>query len=33
MRSAMSSAIWPFSTHRMLEEYVDRVYLPAARGR
>ncbi len=33
MRSAMSSAIWNFSTHRMLEEYVERVYLPAARGR
>jgi hypothetical protein len=28
----MSSSIWKFSTHRMLEEYVERMYLPAARG-
>jgi starch phosphorylase len=33
MRQAMSSAIWNFSTHRMLEEYVERMYLQAARGR
>ncbi len=33
MREAMSSAIWNFSTHRMLEEYVERMYLQAARGR
>ncbi|MDP2342598.1 MAG: alpha-glucan family phosphorylase [Deltaproteobacteria bacterium] len=33
MRAAMSSAIWKFSTHRMLEEYVERSYLPAARRR
>ena len=32
MRAAMSSSIWKFSTHRMLEEYVERMYLPAARG-
>ena len=31
MKAAMSSAIWNFSTHRMLEEYFERVYLPAAR--
>jgi len=31
MRSAMSSSLWPFSTHRMLEDYVERLYLPAAR--
>jgi glucan phosphorylase len=33
MRRAMSSAIWNFSTHRMLEEYFERMYLQAARGR
>jgi hypothetical protein len=32
MRGAMASSMWRFSTHRMLEEYVDRSYLPAARG-
>jgi starch phosphorylase len=32
MRAAMSSSLWRFSTHRMLEEYVERSYLPAARG-
>ena len=32
MRAAMSSSIWKFSTHRMLEEYVERMYLPAAIG-
>jgi starch phosphorylase len=29
MRAAMSSALWQFSTARMLSEYVDRLYLPA----
>ncbi len=29
MRSAVTSAIWRFSTARMLTEYVDRLYLPA----
>lgn len=33
MRAAMLSSIWQFSTHRMLEEYVDRMYVPAARTR
>ena len=32
MRGAMSSSIWRFSTHRMLEEYCERLYFPAARG-
>ena len=30
MRRAMASAIWRFSTTRMLHEYVERLYLPAA---
>jgi glucan phosphorylase len=33
MRAAMLSSIWQFSTHRMLEEYIERMYIPAARGR
>ncbi len=33
MRQAMSTSIWQFSTHRMLEEYVERMYVAAARGR
>ena len=32
MRAAMSSALWQFSTARMLSEYVDRLYLPAVRS-
>ncbi|HEY4224169.1 MAG TPA: alpha-glucan family phosphorylase, partial [Myxococcota bacterium] len=32
MRNAMTSSIWRFSTHRMLEEYWERMYQPAARG-
>ena len=32
MRNAMTSSIWRFSTHRMLEEYIGRMYLVAARG-
>ncbi|MFN2484248.1 MAG: alpha-glucan family phosphorylase [Candidatus Limnocylindria bacterium] len=28
MRAAIRSAIWPFSTARMLGEYVERLYLP-----
>ena len=32
MRRAMSSSMWRFSTHRMLEEYFERMYLPAARN-
>jgi hypothetical protein len=31
MRSSIASALWPFSTARMLTEYVDRLYLPAVR--
>jgi len=30
MRRAMASSLWRFSTSRMLEEYVERMYLPAA---
>ncbi len=32
MRAAIESSLWPFSTARMLTEYVDRLYLPVARG-
>ena len=32
MRSAIGSALWQFSTARMLTEYVDRLYLPAVRA-
>ncbi len=31
MRSSIESALWQFSTARMLTEYVDRLYLPAVR--
>jgi glycogen phosphorylase len=31
MRAAIGSALWQFSTARMLSEYVDRLYLPAVR--
>ena len=31
MRASMRSALWQFSTARMLTEYVDRLYLPAVR--
>ncbi len=30
MRAAMASSIWEFSTSRMLQEYVEQLYLPAA---
>jgi starch phosphorylase len=30
MRESMASALWQFSTSRMLEEYVEQLYLPAA---
>ena len=30
MRRAMASALWRFSTTRMLQEYTERLYLPAA---
>jgi alpha-glucan phosphorylase-like protein len=29
MRASVGSALWQFSTARMLTEYVDRLYLPA----
>jgi hypothetical protein len=32
MRKSMASTVWRFSTARMLEEYVERMYLPAANG-
>ena len=32
MRAAIGSSLWQFSTARMLTEYVDRLYLPVARG-
>ena len=30
MRNAIGAAIWRFSTTRMLREYTERLYLPAA---
>ncbi len=32
MKESMASAIWQFSTSRMLEEYIEQLYLPAARN-
>lgn len=32
MRRSIASTLWRFSTTRMLEEYTDRLYLPAARS-
>jgi glycogen phosphorylase len=32
MRESMASTIWQFSTTRMLEEYVELLYLPAAQA-
>jgi starch phosphorylase len=32
MKAAMASSMWPFSTHRMVAEYVERMYAPAARS-
>ncbi|HVM29396.1 MAG TPA: alpha-glucan family phosphorylase [Candidatus Limnocylindrales bacterium] len=31
MKASMASTLWQFSTTRMLEEYVEQLYLPAAR--
>jgi hypothetical protein len=31
MRASIGSALWQFSTARMLTEYVDRLYVPVAR--
>ncbi|HSJ00132.1 MAG TPA: alpha-glucan family phosphorylase [Patescibacteria group bacterium] len=33
MRASIASALWQFSTARMLTDYVDRLYLPAVRDR
>ena len=33
MRNSIASTIWRFSTTRMLHEYVERLYLPAARAK
>ena len=33
MRNSIASTIWRFSTTRMLHEYVERLYLPAAAAR
>jgi hypothetical protein len=33
MRRAAGTSLWDFSTTRMLEEYVERMYLPAAKGK
>ena len=30
MKESMASTIWEFSTTRMLQEYVEQLYLPAA---
>jgi hypothetical protein len=30
MRRAMATSLWRFSTTRMLHEYTERLYLPAA---
>ena len=30
MRRAMATALWQFSTTRMLHEYTESLYLPAA---
>jgi len=30
MRRAMATALWPFSSTRMLHEYTEQLYLPAA---
>jgi glycogen phosphorylase len=32
MRASIGGSLWQFSTARMLSEYVDRLYLPSARG-
>jgi len=32
MRASIGGALWQFSTARMVTEYVDRLYLPTARG-
>jgi starch phosphorylase len=30
MKASMASTVWEFSTTRMLQEYVEQLYLPAA---
>jgi starch phosphorylase len=32
MRRSIGTTLWQFSTSRMLEEYMEQLYLPAARG-
>jgi hypothetical protein len=32
MRNSIASTVWRFSTTRMLHEYVEQLYLPAARA-
>jgi starch phosphorylase len=32
MREAIAAAIWQFSTARMLGEYLEKLYRPAARS-
>ena len=32
MRRAMATALWRFSTTRMLHEYTERLYLPTPGG-
>ena len=32
MRNSIASTIWRFSTTRMLHEYTEQLYLPAAGG-
>ena len=32
MREAQGTSLWDFSTTRMLAEYVEEMYLPAAKG-
>ena len=31
VRASIRSTVWQFSTTRMLEEYIEQLYLPAAR--
>jgi hypothetical protein len=32
MRRSMASALWRFSTTRMLHDYVERMYLPPTKA-
>ena len=33
MKASMATTVWQFSTSRMLQEYVEQLYLPAAERR